>query len=60
MLKVRIETKNDAFEDSPCAPYDECARILSEVATKLKNGINEGNLFDYNGNRVGSFKLTKR
>ena len=59
MLKIRIETKNAAFED--CG--EECARILKEVATKLEKGLifsGEGVCHDINGNKVGTWKLTKR
>ena len=57
MLKVRIETKNAAFE---ARQGYESARILREIANKLDSGINEGVCHDHNGGRVGEWKLSKR
>jgi len=59
MLKVRIETKNDAFQNGN-REY-EVGRILTEIRDKvyLKN-LSEGIIHDYNGNKVGEWKLTNR
>lgn len=56
MFKLRIETKNAAFDDTNL----EIVRILQETIERLKQGSREGKLFDYNGNNIGSYKLTKR
>jgi hypothetical protein len=55
MLKLAIETTNDAFQDGWTAT--ECARILRELAARLESGETGGALRDVNGNRVGSFTL---
>jgi hypothetical protein len=57
MLKVRIETKNDAFEKDKGF---ECGRILNDVVASLAIGKTEGILHDINGGRVGEWKLTNR
>jgi hypothetical protein len=57
MLKIKIETKNAAFENQT---FEECARILDEAVTKLRDGYDEIVLYDLNGNKVGYCKLTKR
>jgi hypothetical protein len=56
MLNVKINTKNAAFDEYP---NEECARLLDEVANKLRDGKLEGILHDLNGNPVGHFQLTK-
>jgi len=56
MFKLRIETKNAAFEFSPEV---EVQRILSEVSNKLDSG-DSGTIHDINGNRVGEWTLTKK
>lgn len=54
-LTLKIRMDNAAFED---APHVEAARILREAALKLENGYDGAKLFDYNGNKVGSFSIT--
>ena len=56
MLKVRIETKNDAFEGNL---RSETIRCLKDVIDRLEHFEDEANIFDINGNKVGHFKLTK-
>lgn len=61
MLKIRIETKNSAFDETEFrGREEECARILRDVAQKIIDGQTYGSLFDINGNNVGSFNLSKR
>jgi len=59
-FRLEINTGNAAFDDEDLAP--EVARILSELATKLDDGMYSMNadvpLYDVNGNRVGSWRLT--
>ena len=58
MLKVRIETKNSAFEEDL---KGETIRCINQVIEKLELGFErEGNIHDTNGNLIGSFKLTNR
>lgn len=61
MLQIRFDTENAAFDDGnrEC----EVARILRELADKIENGGATGmfqNVFDANGNVVGTFKLTNQ
>lgn len=46
-----IDTGNAAFEDSGVG--NECARILREAASRIRDGDLELRLRDYNGNAVG-------
>ena len=52
---LSITTDNAAFVDDA---GDEVARILQEVAEKLRHGYTEGSTRDYNGNTVGSWSLS--
>ena len=56
MLRIRIETKNEAFVDNL---RSEVIRCLEDVISNLDNFIDDYGIFDINGNKVGSFKLTK-
>ncbi len=63
MFKLTIETDNAAFayDDGSPNAYDEIARILADLATRLPSAgspISHGSLRDVNGNTVGSWKLT--
>lgn len=63
-FSLEINTNNAAFDDENLGP--EVARILSGVAERLAAGDLDGiyalsgdsPLYDYNGNRVGSWKIT--
>jgi len=50
-FQVNIKCTNAAFHDDR---NNEVARILRELADKLDNGYMQANLFDLNGNNVGS------
>lgn len=58
MLKVRIETKNDAFVGY--GHRDETIRCLQDVIEKIRHYEYEGNIHDTNGGLVGNFTLTNR
>lgn len=58
MLKIMIETKNDAFKDGNRKV--EIFRILDKIKEEIKRGYEEGNIMDTNGNWVGHFKLTNK
>lgn len=61
MFKLTIKTANAAFgEEAGDQPYAEIARILREVATVVERGTRGAPIHDINGNRVGSFDLTRR
>ena len=58
MLTIKIKTTNAAFEDGAAF---ECARILSVIGAQLTDSQRtEGRAIDYNGNIVGTYKLTNR
>lgn len=57
MLKIRIETKNEAFDYNL---EDELKRCLEDVINKIQIGHEEATIHDTNGNKVGNFKLTNR
>ena len=50
-VKIRIETGNAAFEDSPTG---EIARILRKLAADIEEMGDFGAVIDYNGNKVGT------
>ncbi len=54
MIMIKIKTENDAFSDSA-----EIERVICIAGKEIANGEIEGKLFDYNGNSVGFFKVTK-
>ena len=58
MLKIRIETKNAAFQDGE--KKVEIFSILDDIKYAMKRGYEEGNLHDTNGNYCGNWKLTNR
>lgn len=58
MLTLKINTTNAAFAGE-CLGL-EAARILRTAADLLETGITLGRLYDVNGNRVGTFTLTRR
>lgn len=53
MFTLSFKTDNAAFDDDPTP---EIARILREIAQKVDAGIDEGAVYDINGNRIGDFK----
>jgi len=60
-LKLEIKMDNAAFdEEGGDGWHYEAARILRDAADKIENGESEGNLRDFNGNLVGSFKKVGR
>jgi len=65
MLKIRIETKNDAFRVDAFRGDDmnlekELIECLKRVIERISLGFEEGPILDSYGNKVGTFKLTKR
>lgn len=58
MFRLRIETKNQAFEEDN--KQIEIVRILRELILRLECGNTEGTLHDINGNKVGEYTLTNR
>lgn len=52
-ITIKIATDNDAFADGN--KEQEIARILKDISIRWPDVLA---LFDYNGNRVGSLKVT--
>ena len=48
-VKITINTGNAAFEDD----LGEVARILTDLAARFTDGVDEGPVLDVNGNTVG-------
>ena len=57
MFKVKINTANEAFSQSP---ETEIARILRVIVDKLDSGRDGGTCVDINGNIVGSWEITNK
>ena len=65
MFKIEIDTGNAAFHDETArneeyndyVKAEEVIRILTNVIQMLNSGYRKGTCVDYNGNRVGSWKL---
>ena len=57
MFKAQIKTQNAAFEDWP---QGEVKSILLDIVERLGAGDVSGLCYDCNGNKVGSWTLTKR
>ena len=55
-ITITINTENAAFEP---APEMEVSRILMELSVELGNGHLPESLRDYNGNKVGTVKVTE-
>lgn len=62
MFTLKIETHNAAFGDdeNEGGRAAEVARILHDAADRIGEGDTSFNLLDYNGNAVGTAKLTNR
>ena len=59
MFKLHIETGNAAFDDDN-GGRNEVASMLRSLANRLDNGSEmTGGLYDFNGNRVGSFEFVE-
>lgn len=61
---IEMRMDNAAFEvaDPEARDGDEVARILRDIATKVEgqpinSDTHSGVIFDYNGNRVGSWEV---
>ena len=49
-FELNIETDNDAVQEP-----EQVARLLTSVATKVRDGAFAGRIMDENGNRVGEW-----
>lgn len=57
-LKLEFNMDNAAFHDNNgnFEPGYAMVRIFQEVAIKIQQGESDGYIFDYNGNKVGTFE----
>lgn len=55
-FRLAVTTDNAAFEDDGMGGTYELARILRSVVVSLDQGFESRELYDLNGNRVGSFE----
>ncbi|MCK5606938.1 hypothetical protein KAR91_33860 [Candidatus Pacearchaeota archaeon] len=55
-FKLEINCDNAAFEDSGIC--NELKWITDRVGKRLANRETTGNIYDSNGNKVGTFKLS--
>ena len=53
-MKIEFTTSNAAFDEY--GDY-EVARILEDIAEKVKAGRSGGVIMDINGNRIGEWEL---
>lgn len=53
-LKLELTLEGAAFED---AGTDEVARLLEVAAARVRSGVTDSALLDYNGNVVGRFTI---
>jgi len=54
---ISIAMDNAAFDPEPAT---ELARILCDLAERVKRGDDQVNLRDANGNKVGEFKIVSK
>jgi len=57
MLTIKIKTDNQVFKDNLTLELDRC--VNSAIAS-IEHGYDEGNIYDSNGNTVGTYELTNR
>ncbi len=53
-FKVTVDMQNAAFDDGPAT---ELSRILKALSKAVQEGADGGNVFDLNGNKVGSWEV---
>ncbi len=51
---LEMECDNEAFEANHAM---EISRILQSAIKRIKSGSDSGPLFDYDGNRVGTWRI---
>lgn len=59
---LKIDSRNDALTGSGLEVGEEVGRILRDAAARAEAGLTErdyGTLYDYNGNRVGTWEAKR-
>ena len=62
MFKLEFDTDSDAFTDEDGMGWSmqaEIKRILKRVSSQVEDGQTQGSIIDLNGNKVGTWTLTK-
>lgn len=58
MMRIKFDTTNAAFDENCGGGLEwQSIEILKEIIEKLENGTKEGNCFDANGNKVGTWEV---
>ena len=62
MVEIKFKTGNAAFHDDNGEEDEyyrnqEVARILREIADKVENYWDAGSIADYNGNKIGEWRV---
>jgi len=57
MLTIKIKNENQSFEENVTLELDRC---VNRAIDSIEHGYDEGNIYDTNGNKVGTYKLTNR
>ena len=60
MLKIEIKTGNAAYSENDKLTWDgryELAANLKAIANMIKDGGDNGEILDYNGNKVGKWEV---
>ena len=60
MLKIEIKTENAAFSENDKLTWDgryKLAGNLKIIADMIKDGGDNGEILDYNGNKVGKWEV---
>ena len=62
MVEIRFGTSNAAFYDDNGNEDEyyrnhEVARVLREIADKVENYWDGGSIADYNGNKIGEWRI---
>lgn len=57
-LTIEMNLDNEAFRDD-FNGASEIGRILARIPQDIANGETEGTCRDWNGNKVGGWKITK-
>ena len=57
MLTIKIKNENQSFEENVTLELDRC---VNRAIDSIEHGYDEGNIYDTNGNKVGTYELTNR
>ena len=58
MVRIEFNTDNAAFEGD-AGMIEETTRILLRLVQKIGAGLEAGSILDVNGNRIGSWDISR-